>query len=93
MCEHIKKSTLSSKLTGIVFIMGQNRNRQKCTLPEDENKVALPSGPWELSSASITNLYSTFGEREFTEPITVFGPNVAKAIGMFGELWVATVIL
>lgn len=33
------------------------------------------------------------GEREFTEPITVFGPNVAKAIGMVGELWVATVIL
>lgn len=73
--------------------MGHNRNWQKCTSPEEDAKVALASAAWELSSASIANIYSTSGEREFTEPITVFGPNVAKAIGMFGELWVATVIL
>lgn len=73
--------------------MGQNRNRHKCTSPEDQTKVALVSGAWELSSASTANIYSASGERDFTEPITVFGPNVAKAIGMFGELWVATVIL
>lgn len=34
-----------------------------------------------------------FGDKELTEPNTVFGPNVAKAMGLFGELWGATVIL
>lgn len=34
-----------------------------------------------------------FGDRELTEPNTVFGPNVAKAMGLLGELWGATVIL
>jgi len=35
----------------------------------------------------------TFGDREFTEPSTVFGPNVAKAKVVLGEFWGATVIL
>lgn len=34
-----------------------------------------------------------FGDKELIEPNTVFGPNVAKAMGLFGELWGATVIL
>lgn len=34
-----------------------------------------------------------FGDRELTEPNTVFGPNMAKAMGLLGELWGATVIL
>lgn len=34
-----------------------------------------------------------FGDRELTEPNTVFGPNVAKATGLLGELLGATVIL
>lgn len=34
-----------------------------------------------------------FGDRELTEPNTVFGPKVAKAMGLLGELWGATVIL
>ena len=39
------------------------------------------------------NVYSVFGDRELTEPSTVFAPNVAKAMGLFGELLGATVIL
>ncbi len=34
-----------------------------------------------------------FGERELIEPNTVFGPNVAKAMGVSGELLATTVIL
>lgn len=37
--------------------------------------------------------YMVFGDRELTEPITVFGPNRAKAMGLLGELFGATVIL
>lgn len=37
--------------------------------------------------------YSMFWDRELTDPITVFGPNWAKAIGVLGELLAATVIL
>lgn len=38
-------------------------------------------------------MYIMFGDSELTEPITVFGPNVAKAMGSLGEVWAATVIL
>ena len=34
-----------------------------------------------------------FGDRELMEPITVFGPNVEKAIMLVGEFWLATRIL
>lgn len=44
--------------------------------PVVESKTAVLSATWELSRASIVNLYMMFGDRELTEPITVFGPNV-----------------
>lgn len=39
------------------------------------------------------NIYMVFWDREFTEPSTVFGPNIAKATGLLGEFLGATVIL
>lgn len=39
------------------------------------------------------NIYMVFWDREFTEPRTVFGPNIAKATGLLGEFLGATVIL
>lgn len=38
-------------------------------------------------------MYMMFGDSELTDPITVFGPNVAKAMGSLGEVWAATAIL
>lgn len=55
--------------------------------------VAVLSGDWELSRASTVKTYRMFGDRELIEPITVFGPNVAKAMGLLGEFWGATLIL
>lgn len=66
---------------------------EKCTSPVNDAVVALPSVCWELSRASIVKTYIVFGDRELTEPITMFGPNWAKAVGLVGELWGATVIL
>lgn len=63
------------------------------TSPVDASKVALVSVPWESSRAVTVNVYRVFGDRELTEPNTMFGPYVAKAMGLFGELWGATVIL
>lgn len=64
-----------------------------CNSPVDDSISALFSTPWELSRASTVKTYLMFGDRELTEPITVFGPNWAKAIGVLGELSGATVIL
>lgn len=54
---------------------------------EDESTV-----PPRASRPSRVNRYSVFGDRELTEPITVFGPNVAKATGLLGSFEGATVI-
>lgn len=59
----------------------------------DDSTVAAFNASWELFRASSVNVYMTFADRELTEPSTVFGPNVAKAIWLLGELLGATVIL
>lgn len=64
-----------------------------CASPVEDSKAAELSVCWELSKASTVNTYLMFEDKELTEPNTVFGPNVAKAMGLFGELWGATVIL
>lgn len=46
--------------------------------PVDDSTDAVLSF-WEPLIASTTKLYMTFGGSEVTEPITVFGPNDAKA--------------
>lgn len=54
----------------------QYRYGQKYISPVVASKTAVLSATWELSRASIVNLYMMFGDRELTEPKTVFGPNV-----------------
>lgn len=51
------------------------------------------STAWEASRASTVKIYATSWDREVMEPITVFGPNVAKAKGLLGELFKAAEIL
>lgn len=73
--------------------MPKQTQTRTCTSPVEYWTPAELSGCWVSSRASIVNTYVLSGDRELTEPNTVFGPNVAKAMGSLGELWSATVIL